>query len=177
MRGTELAAAALIVVSFISGCSSDPIVSDEWRSGSATREEQLAWIETEVDAVVQATGEPDGWRSGEERLDWTEDRAVLLEQIETESCRPNRADPQPGRRVFTVEHTDIGAPFAAAARVRAVWTSEGWDVSDVLDPESTGTQEDYFRADRSDGAILALDATEHSVILSVSTACSQLTEG
>lgn len=170
-------AAISVLAVFLGGCGPVPVVSDAKTWGHSTLNEQRAWATREVDAVTELIGIHDGWRWGwHPGSPWPEERESILEAIGTESCRPSReaSDHQPGRLVLSLNRGPVPAPFEAAERVREHWVAEGWEVRDVEPPEMTDgvLSSVHFRADREDGAGLALSAAELLLTLDVLSSCS-----
>ncbi len=150
-----------------------PLVSDESRVTTMSRDEQAAWLESEVDAALGVLGQSDGWWEFSPDYPWPEQRVQIVEDLQTESCRPSKSGFQPGRLTIRLRNDVFGDPFEAAKRLRAYWEEQGWTVTNVINPDDAKFKIDYFRADREDGAVMSFDATENLVVLKVRSACSE----
>lgn len=171
-RLTRLGVAAC-AAALLSGCMQleVPLVTDETRANNETLEEQRAWVAEQLDLATGASGVAEGWYDIYwQDVFWSESRPDDKELLRgvwlPEECGSNGA----GQIEMSLKNIDVEDPLAAAARVRNFWEAEGWTVTDVLSyetPEST-----YFRADRPDGAVLALQAAAEGMSLEVASACS-----
>lgn len=156
----------------LGGCSSVPLVSDSQKWDHASSDEQLAWISKQADDAVGVIGQDDGWYSYSAEFPWPEQRDATLTNLIPDNCRPNQKGPQPGRYSLDLDNESVTDPFEAAKRLRAHWAEQGWTITDVVPLGSTKDPIDYFRADREDGAGLALTASEHNVSLQLQSSCS-----
>lgn len=175
-RTLALIAIASMCSTLLGGCSAKPVVSDSKTWGNATLEEQRNWINQQADTAIEVLGQSDGWWEFDPSYPWPQDRESIMEDAPTKSCRPNSGGEQPGQLSLRLRNETFTDPFAAAERVKQYWISEGWEVTNVLEPgdDETATVDriEYFRADRADGSGLALKAHERLVVLIIDTACS-----
>ena len=169
---TAVVLLATIGMASLTGCVQEvPIVSnsDEIKTTNMTLDEQRSWVEAQFDVGIAASGVPTGWYWGSAtKVPWSdnkEDRALALSSWFPRECGLG------GRLVETVRiKGEIQDYSSIASKVRAQWESEGWTISDVrADAEN---RDPYFRADREDGAVLAFQASEAGMSLSVDSACS-----
>ena len=172
VRSAAVLFAALAAALSLSGCLQEvPIVSNETHNETTnmTMLEQRDWVEAQLEAGVAATGIRDGWFWGSATaVPWSDDpgdRELILESWLPHECGLG------GRLMETVRiRTAIEDPARTAQLVRALWESEGWDVTDVWsDPVA---DEPHFRADREDGAFLGFQANREVMSLSAYSACS-----
>ncbi len=164
---------ALVLGGLLGGCGMKPLVSDESRVTTMSRDEQAAWLESEVDAAMNVLGQTEGWYQHDRTRQWSEIRVQFMQDLRTESCRPSKSGFQPGRLAIRLSNDMFSDPFEAAKRLRAYWEEQGWTVTNVINPDDAKFKIDYFRADREDGALLLFDATENLVVLQVRSACSE----
>lgn len=163
---------AICVGVMLGGCSSVPVLSDSNKWDHSSPENQLAWLSTEADNVIKVIGTGEGWYKYNKGNLWSENRDSVLANLKPRSCRPNQKGIQPGKFQLDLDNGSVPDPFEAAKRVRAYWTEQGWTITDVVPLGSTKDPIDYFRADREDGAVLALTASEFNISLQLSTSCS-----
>lgn len=129
----------------------------------------LAWVETELNRGIAATGVNDGWLfpAGSDPVPWDGDPEhtyLVLGSVMPLRCGDG------GRLSAGIVRRDVEDHLEAALRVRAAWEADGWIISDLYAPPSeTGSN---FRADRADGAVLGFDGNAEGLILEVHTACS-----
>lgn len=161
---------ASIGVASLSGCLQEvPIVSNEAenKTTNMTLDEQREWVGMQLAEGVAASGVSEGWFNTRRTIPWSdtqEDRDGVLNMLFPRDCDLG------GRLVVSLKNTDAIEPLVAAEKVRANWESEGWTVTDVrADAEN---RDPYFRADREDGAVLAFQASDEGMSLSVESACS-----
>ena len=173
-RGPVFAAAlGLVAMVSLMGCVQEvPLVSEPRTTSVETLDEQLAWVEEQADAAIAAAEVPEGWYwggSGVPEILWTgenADREPVRGSLLPVSCGGSRA----GRLYLGLRNADQRSDsFVVADRVRAFWESEGWTVTDVTPPTD---EEQDFRADRPDGALLGFTAAEDWLVISVHTSCS-----
>lgn len=167
---SAVAGLALLAVT-VAGCTQMevPIVSDPDTYVGGTLVEHLKWVEEEIDKAIALSGVKDGWFksfSGEE-IEWTDDPKSRYEIFG--SLLP-RACGKGGVLVQNLVVRDVPEWSEAADRMRAGWEADGWVVTDVFSVERPTNP--IFRADREDGAVLALDANDEGLILSVESPCS-----
>lgn len=163
---------ALIGAVALTGCLQKvPIVSssDENKTTNMTLDEQRTWVERQFDMGIAASGITSGWYWGSAtKVPWsddTQDRALVLSSWFPRECGLG------GRLVETVRMKSETQDFSSiASKVRAQWESDGWTISDVR--AGAEHRDPYFRADREDGAVLAFQASEAGISLSVDSACS-----
>lgn len=174
-RGMRALASAMGVFTVLSmtGCMQEvPLVSKPRVTSTETLNELRLWAEGQADATIAAAEVPEGWYWGGRNipeLPWTgetADREQVLGSMLPISCGGSSS----GRLDLSLKNADERSdPFVVADRVRAFWESEGWTVTDVTPPTD---QEQNFRADRSDGALLGFTAAQDWLVISVYTSCS-----
>lgn len=145
------------------------VVSDSNSWGHASAAEQLAWLAAEADAAITVLGGEGSWSKYSVENLWSENREGILENLKPRSCRPTKTGPQPGAYVLDLDNGSLQHPFEAAKRLRKHWAEQGWAITDVVTPGSSQRELDYFRADRADGAMLALTASEYNLSLQILT--------
>ena len=162
---------AMALIPALSGCSLQgvPIVSEPTTYVGGTLVDHLQWVEEEIDKAIAVSGVKEGWFksfSGEE-IEWTDDPKSRYEIFG--SLLP-RACGSGGALVQNLVVRDVPKWAEIAERMRAAWEADGWVVMDVFSVDRPSNP--YFRADREDGAVLALNASEKGMILSVESPCS-----
>ena len=162
---------ALTLIPALSGCSLQgvPIVSEPTTYVGGTLVDHLQWVEEEIDKAIAVSSVKEGWFksfSGEE-IEWTDDPKSRYEIFG--SLLP-RACGSGGALVQNLVVRDVPKWAEIAERMRAAWEADGWVVTDIFSVDRPSNP--YFRADREDGAVLALNASEKGMILSVESPCS-----
>lgn len=136
---------------------------------NASYSELRDWVIAEVDAVSELTGLHEEWvLLVKKELRWAEDQDEILNGY-TEPCNFWGDGPHPASVDVVLRAKPADAdPIAIAEQVRDYWQSQGWTVSTVY--------ENYYRADRDDGAELSIEGvkaeTGNYIYLSVTSACS-----
>lgn len=171
-RAAQAVLAAIAAVTILGGCAVKPLVSDAEQWDSATLDEQRDWVAAQTDEAIAVLGKNDGWWEYDPSYRWPEQRKRIMREAETVNCRPNQGFDQPSSLRLILNNMDFKEPFAAAARLKQHWIDEGWTVTYVIDPEEAPVPEEYFRADREDGAVMSLDAYENLVVLEIDSSCS-----
>lgn len=174
MRRRISALAFVLGVSvLVAGCVQEvPLVSEPRAMSGDTLDEQLTWVEQQADAAIAAAGVTDGWYwggNGIPEFSWT-DNADGREPVRG-SLLPTGCGHSGGGQLYLGLKNVAGLsdPSSVADRVRAFWESEGWTVADVTPPTD---EEQDFRADRPDGALLGFTASTTGMVISVHTSCS-----
>ncbi|XPP26670.1 MAG: hypothetical protein ACNYNX_00375 [Leucobacter sp.] len=145
-------------------------MSDRGPVGDAPVEELREWVADEVGAVIEVTGLESHWRMLLElELRWAEDRELIFERSHLPRCTTRSGQINPASaRVDLISDPLEEDPFELAERVREHWEGEGWEISQ-LGPS-------YYRADRADGATLAIEGAEGAagkmLVLAVQSVCS-----
>lgn len=169
-----------VVLLGLSGCQEgSSVVSETKTYGTASLNEQRNWVVGEIVSVIAATGTENRWRGTETSAPrWDEERDSILESSRKVRCsfEPDRPNPA-GLMVDLWSDPLEQDPFELAERVRRLWESEGWKISDIVRKGDTAaSNEVYFRADRADGSEMSLDAVDDKggklLLLSVQAACS-----
>ena len=161
---------ASLAVASLSGCLQEaPIVSTETvnKTTNMTLNEQREWVGTQLTEGVAASGVSEGWFNTRRSIPWSnmrEDQDGVLNMLFPRDCSLGC------RLVVSLKNIDADEPLVAAKKVRAQWESDGWTISDVR--ADAGNRDPYFRADSEDGAVLAFQASEAGMSLSVDSACS-----
>lgn len=163
---------AVCVVGVLSSCQGVPLLSTSGAKTDMNISELRNWAANEADkalAVLNLDGE--WYDSLKESTLWGRDRELLLEEASVSRCGSGNGD-LPGRLEITIQNmTFTGDVLRQAEKVRSFWESEGWEVSNVLsEPDSLSPL--YFRADREDGALVAIDAASNFIEVSIYSACS-----
>ncbi len=150
-----------------------PVVSTSEVISNETLEEQRAWVEDRLDASIAVSGVSEGWYwggAGVPEVIWNgpqAEREGALASLLPLECGEHGA----GRLDVSLRNkAAVGDPAAVADRVRTFWESEGWTATDVWSEPSPDEQ--YFRADREDGAELAFRASSSGMVLEVASTCS-----
>lgn len=150
-----------------------PLVSDSQTWDQATLEEQRAWAQAQADEAITVLGQEEGWAMLlDDELLWPEHRTEIMGYARIDNCRPSKGSDQPARTMLDLSNLDFHEPFEGAARLKQHWIDQGWTVTYVIDPEEAPEPEEYFRADREDGAMLSLSASENYMSLAVYSSCS-----
>lgn len=154
----------------LAGCT--PIVSEARVTTNETLDEQREWVAGQLDAVIAVSGQNEGWYDSFFRDHfWTEfspeEREHFLGGIFPDKCGGGGS----GRVSISLRNDSLPDGFAVAERVRELWESEGWVVTDVFADTRPGDDPD-FRADREDGAQMSLQADQGGATVSVDAACS-----
>ncbi|MFV0433370.1 MAG: hypothetical protein ACK5LO_05260 [Leucobacter sp.] len=154
-------------------------MSEKQTESGESIEEQREWIAEQVDAVEKATGSEGAWVDGwGDELDWDGDRDAILELAGEIQCSFDDDKPNPGALELHVNTRPLDEdPFPLADRVKQLWTSEGWTVSDIVRIDDLPNRDEVsFKAERDDGAMLMLTATAASggrlLFLTVQASCS-----
>ena len=146
-----------------------PIVSEPTTYVGGTLVEHLQWVEEEIDKAIAVSGVKDGWFKSftDEEVEWTDgprSRRKIFGSLLPRACGSG------GVLVQNLVVRNVPEWAEIAERMRAAWEAEGWGVTDVSSVDLPSNP--YFRADREDGAVLALNASEKGMILSVESPCS-----
>lgn len=158
----------------LSGCTQNTLLSERpW--GYETREDLEIWAVEEIDSTIAASSLTEGWIDvdPDKPRSWDTDREGVVSHMRSNGCVVADHGARPTRMSLVLVHNEPEQPFEMLDRIRAHWESEGWSVNDIfpLDPDSAEPYE-YFVANREDGAMKAVQATEHAIVLDVTTVCS-----
>lgn len=165
-------AATLVATAAMSGCVQQvPIISVPRVTNNMTLTEQRDWVSEQLDAAVAASGVPEGWYDifwhdvfwAEDR---PEDRAMLYAAWFPDNCGGGTS----GRLSTGLKNMTYEDPPAAAARIRASWEAQDWNVSDMF-PGHDGN-EPNFVARFEDGGLLEVQAGEVGMSIAAHTGCS-----
>lgn len=167
-----VALAVVLSAMMLGGCSSVPLISEKKVYSSATLDEQRAWVAAQLDDALEVIGQEDGWYWGfENPRPWPAEREKILQVIPSTKCK-SVSGPQPQYLTLDLGNDSPEDPFGAAERIWKHWEEQGWEVRYVIPPISEGGIENYFRADREDGARLSFRANEHYMSVVAISSCS-----
>lgn len=169
-RRGSVAVAAVLAMGLLTGCQEVPVISVQDPLGDFSAGSPREWVENEVDAVIKVTGLRTQWRMVLE-LDrrWHQDREMIFERSYRPPCKILKGELSPRSvRIDLITDPLEGNALELAEQVRAHWESEGWEISQI--------GPNYYRADRPDGARLAIEGTHvedrRMLVLAVQSACS-----
>lgn len=162
-----------VVVLALSACTQEvPLATEANYLSNETLDQQRQFVRQQADAAVETSGIVDGWyergNSPEAALPWRsdEERDRIVRGLSSRKC----AGAKSGNLDLGLNNDIVlDDPFEVASRVQEFWISEGWAISNVLEPSS---KEVYFRADKPDGVSLAFDATHRGLLLVITSSCS-----
>ncbi|MFC6234563.1 hypothetical protein ACFPZL_05645 [Leucobacter soli] len=178
-----MAVASLLAVWFALGTSACdggiPVLSERNEVAGRTLQEQQEWAVAQVEAVISVTGTEGLWRGrGETGPRWDEAQLRILDRSRHVSCSSEPGKVNPAGLLVRVRTDPLDEdPYRLAERVREYWATEGWTVSDVYGVEDSAAADSaLIRADREDGAMLALSASDAGggrlLFLDVQAECS-----
>lgn len=167
------------LVSMLTGCRGEtPVISENREIGDATLHEQQRWVVREVEAVMEITKTTGYWRwLAENSLRWEVEQAAILDRSRKARCTFKTGEVNPAALTVDLRSDALDRdPFVLAERVRGLWKSEGWEISDIIRKGDTETPRVYFRADRVGGALMTFEAADapagRMLHLSVKAECS-----
>lgn len=146
--------------------------------GNPSTVESRRWIGAQLDALIGASGVPNGWKDYQwpEVMEWNESpgaRAKMLDALGVSSCVKEGKEEFEKNRVRILLKNKLSGlgELSVGERVAALLVANGWTVTWA---ETSTEQEWKLRATRPDRAFADLTASSQGLALVVKSPCTTM---